>query len=106
MTKINENDIEKWVIELLVARGYTHLSPDDQEPERPDLTEAVLVQANLKGATLKGARLAGAQITGARLCGADLRETGVTSEQIEFAAGDAQTKLPKGVARPRLWPNC
>ena len=40
---IYESDIEQWVVELLVKEGYTYLSPDDQEPERPDLTEAVLV---------------------------------------------------------------
>ncbi|MBI2120172.1 MAG: type I restriction endonuclease subunit R [Parcubacteria group bacterium] len=40
---IYESDIEQWVVELLVKEGYTYLSPDDQEPERPDLTEVVLV---------------------------------------------------------------
>ena len=42
MTKIHENDIELWVIELLEKQGYKYLSPDDQELERPDLHEVIL----------------------------------------------------------------
>lgn len=42
MTKIYENDIELWVIEMLEKEGYLYLSPDDQEVERPDLREVVL----------------------------------------------------------------
>ena len=42
MTKIYENDIELWVIELLEKQGYTYLSPDDQEVERPDLHDVIL----------------------------------------------------------------
>ena len=42
MTKIYESDIEKWVLELLEKQGYVYLSPDEQEMERPDLSEVVL----------------------------------------------------------------
>ncbi|AKM77758.1 MAG: Type I restriction-modification system restriction subunit [Candidatus Wolfebacteria bacterium GW2011_GWC2_46_275] len=42
MTKIYENDIELWVIEILEKQGYAYLSPDDQEIERPDLREVIL----------------------------------------------------------------
>lgn len=52
MTKIYENDIELWVIEMLEAEGYTYLSPDDQEVERPDLREVVMVE-RLKNAVAK-----------------------------------------------------
>ncbi|MCG2688701.1 type I restriction endonuclease subunit R [Candidatus Parcubacteria bacterium] len=42
MNKIYEDDIEKWVLELLEKRGYLYLSPDEQEKERADLREVVL----------------------------------------------------------------
>ncbi len=42
MTKIYESDIELWVIELLEKQGYTYLSPEEQEAERPDMREVVL----------------------------------------------------------------
>ncbi|NQV93358.1 type I restriction endonuclease subunit R [Candidatus Kaiserbacteria bacterium] len=42
MTKIYEDDIEKWVIELLEKEGYVYLSPQEQEVERPDLKEVIL----------------------------------------------------------------
>src|SRR3989344_5796929 len=42
MTKLYEDDIEQWVIELLEKHGYVYLSPDEQEAERPDLREVVL----------------------------------------------------------------
>jgi type I restriction enzyme, R subunit len=42
MVKIYETDVEKWVVEEVEARGYTYLSPDEQEAERPDLREVVL----------------------------------------------------------------
>lgn len=42
MTRIYESDIEQWVIETLEQHGYSYLSPDDQEVERPDLREVVL----------------------------------------------------------------
>ncbi len=34
---------------------------------------------------------------------ADLTSTGVTQEQIDSAKGDHNTKLPKGLVRPRYW---
>jgi len=52
MTRIYESDIEKWVVELLEKQGYTHLSPDDQEPERGDLKEVVLA-ARLRAAVAR-----------------------------------------------------
>lgn len=42
MTKIYESDIELWLIELLEKQGYTYLSPEEQEAERPDMREVVL----------------------------------------------------------------
>ncbi len=42
MTHIYESDIEKLVIDLLVSQGYTYFPPEEQEKERPDLTEVIL----------------------------------------------------------------
>lgn len=42
MEKIYESDIEKFCIELLVTQGYTYLTPEEQEVERPDLSEVIL----------------------------------------------------------------
>lgn len=42
MNRIYESDVEQWVIETLEKHGYTYLSPDEQEVERPDLKEVVL----------------------------------------------------------------
>jgi len=42
MTKIFESTIEEFVIELLQNKGWQYLSPEDQEVERPDLSEVVL----------------------------------------------------------------
>ncbi len=42
MTKIYESDVEEMVIEMLQSQGYTYLTPEDQEIERPNLSEVVL----------------------------------------------------------------
>ena len=64
-----------------------------------DLQGADLGGADLQGANLKGAKLQGADLDEASLQGADLRETeGLTQEQLYGACGDAETKLPPGMA--------
>ena len=35
MTTLYESDVEQLVIELLKEQGYSYLSPEDQETERP-----------------------------------------------------------------------
>ncbi|MBU0613928.1 DEAD/DEAH box helicase, partial [Patescibacteria group bacterium] len=42
MTKIFESTIEEFVIELLQNQGWQYLAPEEQETERPDLSEVVL----------------------------------------------------------------
>lgn len=42
MTKIFESTIEEFVIELLQNQGWQYLSPEEQELERPNLSEVVL----------------------------------------------------------------
>jgi len=42
MTKIFESTIEEFVIELLRNQGWQYLSPEEQELERPNLSEVVL----------------------------------------------------------------
>ncbi len=42
MTKLFESTIEEWVIELLERQGFEYLSIEDQEAERPDVSEVVL----------------------------------------------------------------
>lgn len=42
MSKIFESTIEEFVIELLQNQGWQYLSPEDQELERPNLSEVVL----------------------------------------------------------------
>ena len=70
-----------------------------------NLRGALLVAADLRGADLRVADLTGADLRDARLAGADL--TGalyVTQSQLDAAAGDDATRLPRGVQRPRHWP--
>ena len=43
MTPIFESDIEQFVIELLQSQGFEYLSPEEQEAERKDLGEVVLI---------------------------------------------------------------
>lgn len=42
MSHIFESSIEEFVIELLQKQGYVYLSPEEQEIERPNLSEVVL----------------------------------------------------------------
>src|SRR3989344_3027113 len=42
MTKIFESTIEEFVIELLQNQGFEYLAPEEQELERPNLSEVVL----------------------------------------------------------------
>ncbi len=42
MTKIFESTIEEYVIELLQNQGFEYLAPEEQELERPNLSEVVL----------------------------------------------------------------
>lgn len=42
MSHIYESDVELLAIETLEALGYTYLSPEQQEVERPDLNEVIL----------------------------------------------------------------
>jgi type I restriction enzyme R subunit len=49
MIPIFESDIEEFVIELLERQGFTYLSPEQQETERTNLSEVVLL-ARLKAA--------------------------------------------------------
>ena len=49
MTPIFESDIEQFVIELLQGQGFDYVAPEQQEAERLDLSEVVLL-ARLKNA--------------------------------------------------------
>ncbi len=42
MTKIFESTIEEFVIELLQNQGFEYLAPEEQELERPNLSEVIL----------------------------------------------------------------
>jgi type I restriction enzyme R subunit len=42
MAGIFESNVEEFVIELLQSQGFKYLSPEEQELERPDLSEVVL----------------------------------------------------------------
>ena len=43
MTHIYESDLEEMNIETLETQGYTYLSPEDQETERENLSEVILL---------------------------------------------------------------
>ena len=63
-----------------------------------NLQEADLYRANLQGADLTAADLQGATLIGANLQGADLfRTNGLKREQLKFACGDGNTRLPTGM---------
>jgi curved DNA-binding protein CbpA len=84
-----------------------------------DFGEARLVDANLAGAVLAHADFSGADLTDATLSGADLSHTvfddavlagadlatakHLTQEQIERAAGDETTRLPRHLVHPVSW---
>ena len=42
MNTIFESDLEKLTVELLVKQGFLYLSPEEQELERPNLSEVLL----------------------------------------------------------------
>jgi len=44
MTPIFESHIEEFVIELLEKQGFDYLAPEQQETERRDLGEVVLLK--------------------------------------------------------------
>jgi uncharacterized protein YjbI with pentapeptide repeats len=90
----------------------------------PDYSNKDLIGANLAGAQLRGANLRGAQLIGANLRKADLRLADLTAAdlrdtdvrgadlsgalfvrqaQLDAARGDADTRLPAGVQRPKHW---
>jgi uncharacterized protein YjbI with pentapeptide repeats len=71
---------------------------------RSDLRGALLIGADLRGADLQRADLLGADLRGADLRGADLGDAlFVTGAQVAAARGDAATRLPEVVQRPRAW---
>ena len=68
------------------------------------LFAARLLGADFTGADLRGADLRGADLRGADLSGADLSEClFVIQAQVQAARGDARTRLPDSVSRPRHW---
>jgi uncharacterized protein YjbI with pentapeptide repeats len=79
-----------------------------------DLRGADLRGANLRGSCLIGADLRDADVRAADLLGADFRATDLrgadlgdsiflTQCQLEAAKGDADTRLPRSLARPTHW---
>ena len=75
---------------------------------------ADLTGANLRGALLIGADLTAADLTLADVTGADIRDTDfsganlagslfLTQAQLDAARGDAHTRLPVTLGRPRRW---
>jgi Pentapeptide repeats (8 copies)/Protein of unknown function (DUF2934) len=65
-----------------------------------DLRHAYLEGADLRGAYFEGANLGGAHLAGANLRGA----TGLSPAQVAEAYGDAATRLPDRIPRPKWWP--
>ncbi len=64
-----------------------------------ELTNARLRRTNLTDANLKGATLTDALMGKTNLSGADLTEAkGTRAEQLEFACGNANTRLPDGLS--------
>lgn len=43
MTQIFESDVEQLTVDLLMNRGFTYLSPEDQEVERNNLNDVLLI---------------------------------------------------------------
>jgi hypothetical protein len=91
---------------------YATLSGADLSDARligADLTHARLDRAKLTGANLSDAILDQADLTGAELgqailFGADLSNTrNLTTAQLEYAYGDATTKLPGAITPPQSW---
>jgi uncharacterized protein YjbI with pentapeptide repeats len=69
-----------------------------------DLRGALLIAANLKGADLRVCDFIGADFRDADLCGANLEGSFfLTQAQINSAKGNAETKLPSSLKRPKHW---
>jgi uncharacterized protein YjbI with pentapeptide repeats len=68
------------------------------------LRGAYLIEADLRGADLRMADLIGADLRGADLRGANLtRSIFLIQSQLDAAKGDAETKLPPSLNRPKHW---
>ena len=68
------------------------------------LRGARLIGADLRGADLRMADLIGADLRGADLRGADLTESiFLIQSQLDAAKGDAKTKVPLALIRPKHW---
>ncbi|MFG2504492.1 pentapeptide repeat-containing protein [Streptomyces rubiginosohelvolus] len=68
------------------------------------LRGALLIAADLSGSDLRDADLIGADMRDTNLCGADLRGAlFLTQPQLNAARGDARTKVPQTLERPRHW---
>ena len=108
-----------------VLRRASALARDQATGARVDFSNKDLIGANLAGAKFRGANLRGAQLIGANLRDADLRLADLTAAdlrdtdlrgadlsealfvrqaQLDAARGDAHTRLPAGVERPKHWP--
>ena len=69
------------------------------------LANADLRDANLQRADLRLANLQGADLSFANLQGADLRDAkGLTQEQLDWACGDKNTKLPDDLSEYKMRP--
>ena len=69
-----------------------------------NLRGAYLIGADLRGANLRMADLIGADFRDADLRGADLTESiFLIQSQLDAAKGDAETKLPPSLTRPKHW---
>jgi uncharacterized protein YjbI with pentapeptide repeats len=80
-----------------------------------NLEKANLAHAHLEGADLNGVNLEGAYLHDAHFEGAELSDAhleganllgakGLTDDQLFQAHGDGKTILPRGMARPNIWP--
>jgi len=79
----------------------TRASAADADFEGSDFTDAILDEADFTRARFGRARMERATLIGADFSGADLsRASGLTPEQLARACGDADTRLPRGLAIP------
>jgi uncharacterized protein YjbI with pentapeptide repeats len=84
---------------LLIGRDLS-----GQDLRRAGLRGAYLSGADLTGADLRLADLLGAELHDANLAGADLSTSlFLTQQQVNAATGDATTRLPDTVTRPRQY---
>ena len=122
LTRLDVNQHRDAVNVLL--RATSELVRAELRPDPPDRAGADLVGKDLSGADLRTASLRGTCLVGVNLCGADLRGadlpgadlrgadlggadlTGsifVTQSQLDAAAGDRETRLPRSLRRPAHW---